>query len=314
MRSAGKGAAAPARVMTAARFTVPARLASRAFVALLCTAFIASVMLLSGCAPKATGQEPPVAVDPVPSTSYVDLVLYFGDDQAMEVLPERRRVEVPGDPAQRESTAALIVKELLKGPQDPLLRKTLPPEAKLLSLEVANGIAYVNFSKEIQTKHWGGSAGESMSILSLVNSLTLMDPLTSSSAIQKVKILVEGKTIETLAGHADTSQPMGPALRIEEPFFTSRERAAELQKRVDAGQDEWRKDPLEVAKFEAASRGLHPDLDYKLAPSASDGRALVTAKVGDKGYAIYLDQPVKKGVGGAWVISEIRPASIEQVK
>ena len=135
-------------------------------------------------------------------------MLYFGDDQAMEVLPERRRVEVPGDPAQRESTAALVVKELLKRPQDPLLRKTLPPEAKLLSLEVANGTAYVNFSKEVQTKHWGGSAGESMSLLSLVTSLTQLDPLTSSSAIIKVQILVEGKSVETLAGHFDITKPL----------------------------------------------------------------------------------------------------------
>lgn len=307
MESAGRAAAVPARLGGTGRLARPARLASMARVVLLSVALVfAAVTLLSGCAPKATGQQPPVAVDPVPTTSYVDLVLYFSDDQAMEILPERRRVEVPGDPAQRESTPALVVKELLKGPQDPLLRKTLPPEAKLLSLEVANGIAYVNFSKEVQTKHWGGSTGESMSILSLVHSLTLMEPLTSSSAIQKVKILVEGKTVETLAGHADISQPIGPFVRVD-PYFTSQERAAELQNRVDAGQEEWRKDPLEVAKFEAPSRGLHPDLDYRLAPEKIDGKAVVTVHVGDKSYAILLDQPAKKGEGGVWVISEIKP-------
>jgi len=280
-------------------------------------ALASALALLAGCAPKATGEKPPVAVDPVPSTSYVDLVLYFGDDQAMEILPERRRVEVPADPAQRESTPALIVKELLKGPKDPLLSKTLPPEAKLLSLEVANGIAYVNFSKEVQTKHWGGSAGESMSILSLVNSLTLMEPLTSSSAIKRVQILVEGKTIETLAGHFEVMEPIGPVVRTDTPFFTSEERAKELQKRVDAGQDEWRKDPLEVARLEAPGRGLYFELNYKLAPDhpdAADDLIWVGVEAGDKAYAIALVQPVKKGEGGVWVISEIRVVPVQKTK
>lgn len=291
----------------------------------LVLALVSALALLGGCMPEASGQTPSVAVNPVPSTSYVDLVLYFGDDQAMEVLPERRRVGVPSDPAQRESTATLIVKELLKGPQDPLLKKTLPPEAKLLSLEVAKGIAYVNFSKEIQTKHWGGSAGESMSILSLVTSLTQMEPPTSSSAIWEVQILVEGKTVETLAGHFDISKPLRSTIRSDLPFFTSQERAAALQKRVDEGKDGFRKDPLEVAKFEAPARGLHPGLKYKLV-SKQDGKATVTvdameiislvSRQTDKGtvvettaqnrtYTISLIQPVKKGEGGVWLISEI---------
>lgn len=315
--SAARGArASRAALCTSSRF-------ARGTALLL--ALVSAIVLLAGCTPKASGQTPDVSVNPVPSTSYVDLVLYFGDDQAMEVLPERRRVEVPADPAQRESIPTLIVRELLKGPQDPLLSKTLPPEAKLLSLEAANGIAYVNFSKEIQTKHWGGSAGESMSILSLVSSLTQAEPLTSSSAIQKVQILVEGKTVESLAGHAYTSRPMGPAIRTDVPFFTSQERAAALQKRVDEGQDAFRKDPLAVAKFEAPARGFHPALSYTLA-SKQGGKATVTVKtmvrvtvqagkIGegtvvetkseDIVYTISLIQPVKKGEGGVWVISEI---------
>lgn len=268
--------------------------------------FLVAVLAFAAaaCMPKASGAGDPTPVNPVPSTSSVDLVLYFGDDQAMEVLPEHRRVEVPSDPAQRESTPALIVKELLKGPQDPLLRKTLPPEAKLLSVEVANGVAHVNFSKEMQTKHWGGSAGESMTILSLVNSLTQIDPMTSSSAITKVQILVEGKTVETLAGHFDTSKPLERQIYTDPEFFTSKERAAELQKRVDGGQDAWRKDPLQVAKTEAPSRGLHPDLDYKLDAQAS-GKATVTVVSGAKTYTISLIQPEKQGDGGIWVVSEI---------
>lgn len=272
--------------------------------ALMILLLAAISLAAAGCAPRASGAEDPLPIDPVPSKSYVDLVLFFADDQAMEVLPELRRVEVPSDPAQRVSTAELVVQELLKGPTDPLLKKTLPAEAKLLSLEVANGVAHVNFSKEMHTKHPGGSTGEVMTILSLVNSLTQIDPLASSSGITKVQMLIEGKTVETLAGHFDVSKPLERTVRLDIPFFTSDERAAELQKRVDAGQEAWRKDPLQVAKIEAPSRGLHPELDYKL-ESQGPGRASVAVSSGDKGYSILLTQPEKKGDGGVWVISEI---------
>ena len=98
--------------------------------ALMILLLAAISLAAAGCAPRASGAEDPLPIDPVPSKSYVDLVLFFADDQAMEVLPELRRVEVPSDPAQRVSTAELVVQELLKGPTDPLLKKTLPAEAK----------------------------------------------------------------------------------------------------------------------------------------------------------------------------------------
>jgi germination protein M len=261
-------------------------------------------MLAAGCAPKASGSADPTPVNPVPSASYVDLVLFFGDDQAMEVLPELRRIEVPSDPSQRASMPVLVVQELLKGPTDPLLNKTLPPEAKLLSVEVANGVAYVNFSKELQTKHWGGSAGEIMTIWSLVTSLTQAEPPESASPISKVQILVEGKTVETLAGHFDISKSLEREVRFDNPFFTSDERAEALQKRVDEGEDEWRKDPLQVAKIEGPARGLLPDLDYVL-KSESAGKAEVEVVHEGKTYRISLVQPEKQGEGGVWVIGEI---------
>lgn len=256
-------------------------------------------LLMSGCLPRASG-DPSDSIPPVPSKSYADLVLFFGDDQAMEVLPEYRRVEIPSDPSQRESEAVLAVKELLSGPKDALLRKTLPSETRLLSLEVTDGVALVSFSKEIQTKHWGGSAGETMTVDSLVLTLTGIE------GIEKVQILVEGKTIDTIAGHLDVSRPFSRQVRLG-PFFTSDYRAEELQKRVGGGQDAWRKDFLEVANRESQSRGLSPDLTYKPV-SSGQGKATVDAvgEDGGKDYQINLVQPQKQGEDGVWVISEIR--------
>lgn len=263
----------------------------------LAVSLVLAALLLAGCTPSASEGTPSQPVSSVPSKDTVTLTLYFGDDQAMEVLPERRAVEVPSDPSQRPPLYTLVVQELLKGPTDPLLRKTLPPEAKLLSIQVTDGLALVNFSKELQTKHWGGSAGEAMTLLSLVNSLTEL-PET-----QKVQILVEGKKIETLAGHFETMEPLTRAVRTGD-FFTSEMRAKALQDRVDKGQESWRKDPLEVAKRESGAKGLLSNLEYKLV-SREPGRA--TVSVGYKGntYIIVLSQPQKQGDQGIWVIKSI---------
>ncbi len=272
---------------------------AKSVVPLFFAGLVISALILSGCLPRASG-EPGDSIPPVPSQSYADLVLFFGDDQAMEVLPEFRRVEIPSDPSQREPEATLAVKELLAGPKDALLRKTLPPEAKLLSLEVTDGVALVSFSKEIQTKHWGGSAGETMTVNSLVLTLTGIE------GIKKVQVLVEGKTIDTIAGHFDASRPFSRQVRLGN-FFTSSERSEKLQQRVDGGQDGWRKDFLEVAKRESQARGLAPDLSYE-AVSSGQGKATVDAvsKDGGKEYQINLIQPQKQGESGIWVVSEVK--------
>lgn len=138
--------------------------------------------------------------NPNPSKRTVEVTLYFSDDQAMEVLPEKRTVELTEDEAQMP-VEKIAVLELLKGPKDANLRKTLPPEAEPLSIEVKDGVAILDFSQEFQTKHWGGSAGETMTIDSLVYTLTEIE------GIDKVQVLIEGKAIESLAGHYDWSEP-----------------------------------------------------------------------------------------------------------
>lgn len=126
----------------------------------------------------------------------VSITLYFSDEQAEHLVPEVREVE---DTA---AIAKVAVEELIKGPKANGLHATIPSETKVLNVDIIKNVAYVNFSKELIEKHWGGSTGELMTITSLV------DTLTEFKNIQKVQILVEGKVVETIAGHADTSSPL----------------------------------------------------------------------------------------------------------
>lgn len=124
------------------------------------------------------------------------ITLYFPDEQAMHMIPEQREV------SKDEPLEAAVVKELMKGPKTPgLTSTTIPKEAKLLSVEVKDEIAYVNFSRELIEKHVGGSTGEMMTIVPIVNSLTELP------GIKKVQFLVEGNKRKTLAGHLIFDEP-----------------------------------------------------------------------------------------------------------
>ncbi len=125
----------------------------------------------------------------------VPLTLYFSDEQAEHLIPEVRQVE------ETASIAKVAVEELVKGPKETGLHATIPSETKVLNVDIIKGVAYVNFSQDLIDKHWGGSTGELMTITSLV------DTLTEFKNIQKVQIMVEGKVVDTIAGHADTSRP-----------------------------------------------------------------------------------------------------------
>jgi len=132
-----------------------------------------------------------------------ELVLYFSDEQAMYLIPEKRQVAVQAD-----NVGEAVVKELIKGPDSHLLKRTLPEETRLLSLSVRQETAYVDFSKEIKNSNYAGSAGEIALVYSVVNSLAEVPGIT------KVQFLVEGKEVGTLYGHIDTGSSISPDRKL----------------------------------------------------------------------------------------------------
>lgn len=153
--------------------------------------------------PPAPPAAPPAAQPPAPEPRVVEL--YFAGPQADKVLPEVRELVAEG------ALAEAVVRALIQGPTTPGLSRTLPAETVLLGLEVKDKVAYVNFSKELRTKHWGGSAGDLMSIYSVVASLVALDE------IDAVQFLVEGKKEEAIFGHSYTMEPITP-----DPAFIGR--------------------------------------------------------------------------------------------
>jgi hypothetical protein len=71
-----------------------------------------------------------------------------------------------------------------------------------------NGEIYVDLSAELQTNHPGGTTNETLTVYALVSALT-----TNLPAVTGVQILVEGREVDTLAGHLDLRRPIEQDLK-----------------------------------------------------------------------------------------------------
>src|SRR4030043_666656 len=131
-----------------------------------------------------------------------EVVIYFSDSEGEYLVGEKREISKKNE-VKEEAKEAIV--ERIKGPKSKLI-PTLPPRTKLLTLQINDaGLAKVNFSSALSKDHPGGSSGEMMTVYSIVNSLSLNFP-----QIKRVQILIDGKPIETIAGHLSLKQPVFP--------------------------------------------------------------------------------------------------------
>jgi spore germination protein GerM len=129
-----------------------------------------------------------------------EIVLYFSDLEGEYLIGEKRHI-LKRDEVKEEAKEAII--ELIKGPKGKFT-PTLPSRTKCLNLKLdEKGVAIVDFNRALSKDHPGGSSAEIMTTYSIVNSLTLNFP-----QIKQVQIFVEGKPIETIAGHLSLKQPI----------------------------------------------------------------------------------------------------------
>lgn len=109
-------------------------------------------------------------------------------------------IELPlsNDPALR---AKQILNTLLAGPVDAELR-TLPPDAALLAFYILpDGTGVADFSDELRTSTPSGIQSEQLAVESIVRTLEANVP-----QVLRLKILIHGQEVDTLAGHVDLTQ------------------------------------------------------------------------------------------------------------
>jgi hypothetical protein len=135
----------------------------------------------------------------------IKATLYYISEDGLS-LPGVQQ-DVPfGDPIV-EQARRIIEAQLAEAP--PPYASPIPPGTKLRALYVGDrGDAFVDLSAEVRTAHTGGSLDELFTTYAIVNALTVNLP-----AITRVQILVDGKEVDTLAGHVDLRRPLQKNLK-----------------------------------------------------------------------------------------------------
>ncbi len=134
-----------------------------------------------------------------------EILVFFADANATALVREKRAVQLGAGIA---SDAEALISELLRGPQLKGSFPTIPAETRLLNAYRVNETLVLDFTREIQTNHTGGSASEIMTVYSIVSTI-----VANLDEIKSVQILVEGNEVETLAGHLDISRPLSPDMK-----------------------------------------------------------------------------------------------------
>lgn len=132
-----------------------------------------------------------------------EIFLYFAHPEVLKLSTEKRTISQAANTVEQ---VRLTIVELIKGPTI-VLAPTIPAGTLVRAVFLdEKGCAYVDFSRSISEKHPGGTSGELVTIASIVNTLTANFP----EVIRKVRILIDGKEAETIAGHIDISRPIFP--------------------------------------------------------------------------------------------------------
>ena len=136
----------------------------------------------------------PIAINP--GDPRVKTKLFWASDALDSTLaPVTVELPLASDPVVRSKQ---VLNTLLAGPVDAELR-TLPPDAVLLEfylLPDETGIA--DFSEALATSVPSGIASEQMAVDSIARTLESNVP-----EVRRLKILIHGQEVETLAGHLD---------------------------------------------------------------------------------------------------------------
>lgn len=137
----------------------------------------------------------PAAVPKIKAT------LYFASEDGMRLVPAEQEVPLAeGVVAQARS---IIEAQLAAQPPAPLAA-TIPQGAKLRGIFISErNEAFVDLDASIRTAHPGGTLQELMTVYTIVNAL-----VTNLPNLQEVQILIDGREVDTLAGHVDLRRPL----------------------------------------------------------------------------------------------------------
>jgi spore germination protein GerM len=177
-------------------------------VALAALAIVAGWLLFVGLPRwygRATRAETPTSSTAPAAERKITATLYYISQDGLALVGVQR--EVPfGEPIDQQAQRILEA-QLARAPEP--LSSAIPEATALRSLFLDDkGLAFVDLSADARLRHTGGALDELFTIYAIVNALTVNLP-----AITRVQILVDGKEVDTLAGHVDLRHPLPKNLK-----------------------------------------------------------------------------------------------------
>lgn len=173
---------------------------------LLCSVLVVSTVAFFGCEKKdqksVTNKEKLENLKlPLEKDGFIQFGIYFDgtkDGANVQVVKDMRLIN------KEELIGETIMQELIKGPTlKSELKPILSKETRLLSFSIKDDIAYVNLSKEAKIDM--SEAEEKSCLQGIAASLAQLP------SVEKVKITLQNKDIDTLGGNFDISKPFNKA-------------------------------------------------------------------------------------------------------
>ncbi|MDD4857284.1 MAG: GerMN domain-containing protein [Candidatus Krumholzibacteria bacterium] len=143
----------------------------------------------------------PAEVQPV-SEEMRAVTIFFGNHEADGFASETREVPV----AQGfEAQVKLVLAELIKGSHDSDNISAIPQGTELIQVFWVEDTQtlLLDFNKAFTANHPGGSTGEYYTISNIIKTVSANFP-----QVARVQFLVEGNTIESIAGHYEADRPI----------------------------------------------------------------------------------------------------------
>ena len=176
------------------------RIALVALTLLLGTAFAVAFVVL----PRWFSEPPatPSRAEPAapPATPKIKARIFHVSEDGQHLVAVER--EIPFGEGTLAQARRLVEAQLAR-PAPPLV-SAIPEGTKLRAVHLLDtGELFVDLSREASAAHPGGTFDEILTVYSIVNAVTENLP-----AIRSVQILVDGREVDTLAGHVDLRRPL----------------------------------------------------------------------------------------------------------
>jgi hypothetical protein len=136
-----------------------------------------------------------------PAVPRIKATLYFGSEDGRQLVAVEQEIPLAeGTMAQ----ARAIVEAQLQTPPPPPLASTIPEGTALRGVYVSDrNEAFVDLDTTLRDKHPGGSLNELFTVYTIVNAV-----ISNLADVRSVQILIDGREVDTLAGHVDLRRPL----------------------------------------------------------------------------------------------------------